>query len=126
MRILKIQEVVSKRPVTKSKKVPTLVAADETAGLSDPLSPSFVGSSTVFVREMEEFTSYVASGTEGFHSRAFGDVEDLYGLVNPTVSQIMRISRRSKVAKRMDVRKRRRAVVRAYLGELLGDRGLMG
>lgn len=70
---------------------------------------------------------YEVSGKEGFHSRAFGDVEDLFGLVSPTVRRVLGLSdNKRKVASRMDVRKRRREVVRAYVAELTGSRGLIG
>jgi hypothetical protein len=70
---------------------------------------------------------YEVSGKEGFHSRAFGDVEDLFGLVSPTVTRVLGLSNnKRKVAAKMDVRKRRRAVVRSYVAELTGSRGLLG
>ena len=70
---------------------------------------------------------YAVEGKEGFHSRAFGDTEDLFGLVNPAVKRVLGLSKsKRKVAARMDVRKRRRAVVRSYVAELLGSRGLLG
>lgn len=70
---------------------------------------------------------YTATGTEGFHSRAFGDQEDLFGLVSPTVKRVLGLSnKKRKVAAKMDVRKRRRAVVREYVAELTGSRGLLG
>jgi len=70
---------------------------------------------------------YEVSGKEGFHSRAFGDVEDLFGLVSPTVKRVLGLSKsKRKVAAKLDVRKRRRAAVRDYVGELTGSRGLIG
>lgn len=71
--------------------------------------------------------TYKAEGTEGFHSRAFGDVEDLFGLVSPTVTRVLKLSsNRRKVAARLDVRKRRREVVRSYVAELTHSKGLIG
>jgi hypothetical protein len=70
---------------------------------------------------------YEVNGIEGFHSRAFGDIEDLFGLVSPTVKRVLGLSDKNrKVAARMDVRKRRREVVRLYVAELTGSRGLLG
>jgi len=70
---------------------------------------------------------YEVTGKEGFHSRAFGDVEDLFGLVSPTVKRVLGLSnKKRKIAAKMDVRKRRREVVRLYVAELTGSRGLLG
>ena len=70
---------------------------------------------------------YEVTGKEGFHSRAFGDVEDLFGLVSPTVRRVLGLSdAKRKVAAKLDVRKRRREVVRLYVAELTGSRGLIG
>lgn len=82
---------------------------------------------TKYVKRLGKRISYEVVGKEGFHSRAFGDVEDLFGLVSPTVQRVLGLSdSKRKVAARLDVRKRRRDVVRSYLAELTGSRGLMG
>lgn len=67
-------------------------------------------------------------GTEGFHSRAFGDVADLAGLVNPRVKKILGMSTTLDHAtmQRMDVRKRRRDTIIAYVEELTASKGLLG
>ena len=67
-------------------------------------------------------------GTEGFHSRAFGDVSDLAGLVNPNVKKILGMSTTAEHAtmQRLDVRKRRRDTIIAYVEELTASRGLLG
>ena len=67
-------------------------------------------------------------GTEGFHSRAFGDVSDLAGLVNPSVTKILGMSTDLDHAtmQRLDVRKRRRDTIIAYVEELTASRGLLG
>lgn len=67
-------------------------------------------------------------GTEGFHSRAFGDVSDLAGLVNPSVTKILGMSTTKDHAtmQRLDVRKRRRDTIIAYVDELTSSRGLLG
>jgi hypothetical protein len=67
-------------------------------------------------------------GTEGFHSRAFGDVSDLAGLVNPSVTKILGMSTTKDHAtmQRLDVRKRRRDTIIAYVEELTASKGLLG
>ncbi len=80
-----------------------------------------------YIKQEVTKISYESEGTEGFHSRAFGDVEDLFGLVSPTVNRVLKLdSNRRKVAARLDVRKRRREVVRSYVAELTNSRGLIG
>jgi hypothetical protein len=83
--------------------------------------------STKYVKRIITQIGYEVTGKEGFHSRAFGDVEDLFGLVSPTVKRVLGLSnKKRKVAAKMDVRKRRREVVRLYVAELTGSRGLLG
>jgi hypothetical protein len=80
-----------------------------------------------YVTRTFQQVGYEVTGKEGFHSRAFGDVEDLFGLVSPTVKRVLGLSnKKRKVAAKMDVRKRRREVVRLYVAELTGSRGLIG
>ena len=83
---------------------------------------------TRFITRTVDQTGYEVNGKEGFHSRAFGDVADLFGLVSPTVQQVLKLDKQGKrkVAERLDVRKRRREVVRNYVEELTGSRGLLG
>lgn len=82
---------------------------------------------TKYVKRSTSQTGYEVTGKEGFHSRAFGDVEDLFGLVSPTVKRVLGLSdSKRKVAAKLDVRKRRRDTVRSYVGELTGSRGLIG
>lgn len=83
---------------------------------------------TKYSNRMVDQTGYEVTGKEGFHSRAFGDVADLFGLVSPTVQKVLKLDKQGKrkVAERMDVRKRRREVVRNYVEELTGSRGLLG
>jgi len=71
---------------------------------------------------------YVITGREGFHSRAFGDVEDLFGLVDPKVKTILGLTKEKShtAAKKLDVRLRRRTAVREYVYELTQSRGLLG
>lgn len=80
-----------------------------------------------YVTRPTRVRTFKSEGLEGFHSRAFGDVEDLFGLVNPAVSQVLKLSsEQRKVAARLDVRKRRREVIRAYVAELTHSKGLIG
>lgn len=73
---------------------------------------------------------YVVSGKEGFHSRAFGDVADLFGLVDPKVRKVLGLSGKNEkqhaTAKKLDVRARRRQAVWDYIDELSNSRGLLG
>jgi hypothetical protein len=69
---------------------------------------------------------YIITGREGFHSRAFGDTEDLFGLVDASVKNILGLDKSHAAAKKMDVRKRRRDAVREYMEELTVSRGLLG
>jgi hypothetical protein len=72
--------------------------------------------------------TYITSGKEGFHSRAFGDVEDLFGLVDPSVKKVLGLStdKQHATAQKLDVRKRRRQAVWAYVDEITSSRGLLG
>jgi len=83
---------------------------------------------TRYVTKLVDQIGYEAVGKEGFHSRAYGDVEDLFGLVSPTVKKVLRLSqgKQRKVAARLDVRKRRRAAVKLYVAELTHSKGLLG
>lgn len=99
----------------------------EVAGPASATNPTKKIYGTRIVTKKEKYAAYVASGKEGFHSRAFSDEADLFGLVNPTVRKVLGLSRdRTKTAAKLDVRARRRAVVRAYVGELTGSKGLLG
>jgi hypothetical protein len=65
-------------------------------------------------------------GQEGFHSRAFGDFKDLFGLVSPSVGQLIGVKNRFDPANaRLDVRRERWLRVLAYVLELQ-ERGLRG
>jgi hypothetical protein len=73
----------------------------------------------------EDFTT---TGTEGFHSRAFSDEDNLFGLVNPKIKKLLGLSKGKDeaTAQRMDVRGTRRAAVREYAVELTNSQGLLG
>jgi hypothetical protein len=68
----------------------------------------------------------VTQGFEGFHSRAFGPYDNLFGLVGPDIENILGIKRGSTTAQRADVRKRRFEAVQQYASALLFSRGLLG
>jgi hypothetical protein len=71
---------------------------------------------------------YVISGKEGFHSRAFGDTADLFGLVDPKVKKVLGLSKekRHTTAKKLDVRSLKRDAIWNYIQELTDSRGLLG
>ncbi len=83
-------------------------------------------------------------GREGFHSRAFGDFDDLRQLVSPSdgvrPQTILGVSTRSsdetgdsvsgskdtRIASRLDTRKEKRIRVLKYLNALMASRGILG
>lgn len=71
--------------------------------------------------------TFETTGEEGFHSRAFGDDSDLFGLVNPKVTSVLGLTREKREAAiKLDVRARRREAVWDYVNELTNSRGLLG
>lgn len=68
----------------------------------------------------------VIQGYEGFHSRAVGPYDNLFGLVTPEIETVLNIKRGSPESKNIDVRKERRAVVERYITELLFGNALLG
>jgi len=122
---IKVRRVVRQKYVVKKQEVIPL--------LTDPLGPltTEVKTKPIYgtrmVSRLVSRPGYVVTGREGFHSRAFGDTEDLFGLVSPTVTRVLQLSgSKRKVAAKLDVRKRRRDVVRLYVAELTGSQGLLG
>lgn len=89
--------------------------------------PEILGSSDYFVFENADGT-YDSFGDEGFHSRAFGDVSDLFGLVDPQVKAVLGLSKDKKhaTAKKLDMRGKKREVIWGYMLELTNSRGLLG
>jgi len=61
--------------------------------------------------EMDETGTKVLNGIEGFHSRAFGPYDNLFGLVTPEIESIVGIKRGSTAAMKGDIRKRRHDAV---------------
>jgi hypothetical protein len=68
----------------------------------------------------------VVQGVEGFHSRAFGNFSDLFGLATPAISSIVGIQRGSAAAQRADTRGRKQAAVQAYVQALQFSRAVLG
>jgi hypothetical protein len=82
--------------------------------------------SFVLTEDPPDSGTYKTSGDEGFHSRAFSDQGDLFGLVNPKVKKVLGLTKEKReTAKRLDVRGMRRKVIREYADEL-STRGLLG
>lgn len=132
----KIKKVVRQRVVKKKAGKMVLYYTDKEGNIVDKNTPGSIEFTmsydatygTKFIGREVTQTGYEVVGKEGFHSRAFGDVADLFGLVSPTVQTVLKLDKQGKrkVAERMDVRKRRREVVRSYVEELTGSRGLLG
>ncbi|CAB4130962.1 hypothetical protein UFOVP276_143 [uncultured Caudovirales phage] len=70
----------------------------------------------------------VIQGTEGFHSRAFGNVAGLENLVNASVHKVLGLSveKQHATLSRLDTRSRKWAAVMAYADELTGEKGSRG
>lgn len=78
-------------------------------------------------REYKEISYSVGAGVEGFHSRAFSDEDNLYGLVTPEVTKVLGLKRTDeKMLAKLDIRKERRAAVRSYVAQLTQSRGQRG
>ena len=68
----------------------------------------------------------VLQGFEGFHSRAVGPYNDLFGLVDADIETVLNIKRGSTAAQNVDVRKERREQVERYVTALLFGNALLG
>jgi len=68
----------------------------------------------------------VLEGFEGFHSRAFGQYADLFGLATPEVESILGVTRGEAAAARMDTRKRKQDAVLDYITALQLSRAVLG
>lgn len=76
-----------------------------------------------------EFTSdglQVVSGKEGFHSRAFGPYDNLFGLVSSEIESILGINWGDTATQRADTRKRKLEAVQEYISQLRFSRALLG
>lgn len=66
-------------------------------------------------------------GIEGFHSRAFGFKDNLFGLVHPKIRKILGLSKKDgDVAAKLDTRKEKRKAVINYLTSLMEGQGIAG
>lgn len=68
----------------------------------------------------------VISGVEGFHSRAFGPYDNLFGLVPAEIEDVLGIKRGDASAQRADTRKRKLEAVQAYISQLMFSRAILG
>jgi len=68
----------------------------------------------------------VVKGVEGFHSRAFGQYNNMFGLVTADIASIVGIKPNSTAATRGDVRKEKQDAVLAYVSRLFGGRSVLG
>jgi hypothetical protein len=68
----------------------------------------------------------IVQGFEGFHSRAFGPYEDLFGLVDADIEDVLGVKRGDTAAHNVDVRKARRERVEQYVTALLFGNALLG
>jgi hypothetical protein len=68
----------------------------------------------------------VLTGFEGFHSKAFGPYEDLFGLVGPEIENILGIKKGSPIAQKADTRKRKQDAVKQLVAALLFSRAILG
>lgn len=96
-------------------------------GVQAGLEASYLQGSD-YVRKRYKETSYaVTAGKEGFHSRAFSDEDNLFGLVQPTVKKILGLTRSDeKLLAKMDTRREKRVAVRAYVAALMRSPGVLG
>lgn len=70
--------------------------------------------------------SQVLRGFEGFHSRAFGQYSNLFGLVTPDIENILGMKRGSTTATKADTRMRKQNAVLDYLSALQLSRAILG
>jgi hypothetical protein len=68
----------------------------------------------------------VVQGFEGFHSRAVGPYNNLFGLVSAELESVLGITRGSTAAQKVDIRKERREMVEKYVTALLFGNALLG
>lgn len=65
-------------------------------------------------------------GIEGFHSKAFGPYDDLFGLTSPEIESILGIKRGTASSQRADTRKRKYEAVQQLVAVLTLSRGILG
>jgi hypothetical protein len=75
----------------------------------------------------KEMTYKATKGKEGFHSRAFGDEDNLIGLANKKVRSILGLKKSdSDIADKLDTRKEKRGRVLNYVERILDTSGING
>ncbi len=75
---------------------------------------------------LSEDGARVISGYEGFHSRAFGQYEDLFGLVTTDIESVLGIKRGEAASQKTDTRKRKQDAVLDYVSALQLSRAILG
>jgi hypothetical protein len=68
----------------------------------------------------------VVRGVEGFHSRAFGTYEDLYGLVTSDIQDVRGLKKGSIQAQKADTRRRKYNAVLDYVAAIRLSRAILG
>lgn len=76
--------------------------------------------------QLDERGEKVVSGVEGFHSRAFGPHENLFGLLTSDIEEVMGITRDTATAAKIDVRMRRHKAVLDYVAAIRLSRAILG
>lgn len=76
--------------------------------------------------QLDQEGKNVVKGIEGFHSRAFGPWDDLFGLVTSDIDEIVGVLKGSAQAQKADTRKRKFQAVLAYAAQLRLSRGILG
>lgn len=69
---------------------------------------------------------FVVQGIEGFHSRAFGPFNNLFGLVTPEIEEVVGVKRGTTSAQKGDTRKVKQDAVKDYLAGLGIGRAILG
>ena len=70
--------------------------------------------------------SRILQGFEGFHSRAFGQYEDLFGLVTTDIESVLGIKRGEAASQKTDTRKRKQDAVLDYVAAIQLSRAMLG
>jgi len=70
--------------------------------------------------------NFVVQGIEGFHSRAFGQYNNLFGLVTPEIEDVVGLKRGTTAAQKGDTRKVKQDAVKDFLAGLGIGRAIIG
>lgn len=70
--------------------------------------------------------NFIVQGIEGFHSRAFGPYDNLFGLVTAEIEDVVGLKRGTTAAQKGDTRKVKQDAVKDYLAGLGIGRAIMG